>query len=107
MTNKPQPSGAAPVVVQAKSLEQALVKAAGVLGTTQDQVRYRVTREDTKRGIFSFFKNPVVEIQAWAEAATGRGSTPRNRADRQPDAAFSQENRPKALPSEQVDALVE
>ena len=53
------------VKIQAKSLEQALVKAAGSLGVTQDDVGYEIVKEDTAKGLFSFFKNPLVEINAW------------------------------------------
>ena len=55
------------VTIEAKSLEQALVKAAGTLGVTQDELEYQVTREETSKGLLSFFKNPVVEIKAWVK----------------------------------------
>lgn len=61
-------SGNAPgsaVKIEARSLEQALVKAAGTLGVNQDEIEYEILKEDTSKGLFSFFKNPVVEISAW------------------------------------------
>lgn len=61
-------SSQSPVIISAKSLEQAVVKAAGALGVTQDEIAYEVTKEDTSKGLFSFFKNPVVEIKAWVKA---------------------------------------
>jgi spoIIIJ-associated protein len=57
------------VTIEAKSLEQALVKAAGVLGVTQDEVEYQVTRETAVKGLLSFFKTPLVEIKAWVRPA--------------------------------------
>lgn len=86
MSNNLKSSAAgSPVEVEAKSLEQALVKAAGLLGLTQDDIQYRVIKEETSRGLFSFFKNPVVIIEAWAKAKpqhTSRSTTQRSRADR-------------------------
>ncbi len=75
-----------PVKVEAKSVEQALVKAAGLLGLTQDELQYRVLKEETSRGLFSFFKNPVVIIEAWAKAKpqSSRGPAPRGRVERAP-----------------------
>lgn len=74
------------VRIQAKSLEQALVKAAGSLGVTQDEVGYEIVKEDTAKGLFSFFKTSVVEIKAWNRkdepAASGRRSG--QRSDRRP-----------------------
>ena len=55
------------VTIEAKSLEQALVKAAGTLGVTQDELEYQITKEETSKGLLSFFKNPVVEIRAWVK----------------------------------------
>lgn len=64
MENNPASPGEQ-VKIEAKSLELALVKAAGALGATQDEIEYKVLREDTSKGLFSFFKTPVVEISAW------------------------------------------
>jgi spoIIIJ-associated protein len=85
-----------PVKVEAKSLELALVKAAGMLGLTQDELQYRVVKEETSRGLFSFFKNPVVIIEAWAKSKpqAPRAPGPRNRTDRGP-ARERREERPR------------
>jgi spoIIIJ-associated protein len=60
------------VTIEAKSLEQALVKAAGALGVTQDEMEYQVIKEESAKGLFSFFKNPVVAVKAWAKTPAGR-----------------------------------
>ncbi len=52
------------VQVEAKSIEQALVKAAGILNVTQEELEYQVVKEETPKGLFSFFKNPSVLIDA-------------------------------------------
>jgi len=67
MTNKHRSSTSGSVSIEAKSLELALVKAAGALGVTQDDMSYEVVRQDDTKGFFSFFKNPVVEIKAWVK----------------------------------------
>ncbi|MCX6108717.1 MAG: Jag N-terminal domain-containing protein [Proteobacteria bacterium] len=117
------PSAKAPVTIEGKSLEQALVKAAGSLGCTQDEIEYRVTKEETARGLFSFFKNQVVVIEAWPKAraqterprrerrerdrdreprTTRPRSSERNRDEDQADAVKAE-----PLSAEQVDALKE
>jgi spoIIIJ-associated protein len=70
------------IKVEAKSVEQALVKAAGTLGVNQDEVAYEVVKEDTTKGFFSFFKSPSVEIKAWVKASRGRRSSRPDRNDR-------------------------
>ncbi len=70
------------VKIEARSLEQALVKAAGSLGVNQDEIEYEILKEDTSKGLFSFFKNPVVEISAWAK--TKRSAEPRRQQQHQP-----------------------
>lgn len=89
MTSSSRPSVGSrdPVTVEAKSIEQALVKAAGALGVNQDEVDYEVLKEDTGKGLFSFFKNPVVEIKAWVKAKPAAQASrperePRERAPR-------------------------
>lgn len=67
MTNKHRSGTSGSVTIEAKSLELALVKAAGALGVTQDEIAYEVVRQDDSKGFFSFFKNPVVEIKAWVK----------------------------------------
>ena len=50
------------VTITAKSLEQALVKAAGILGVTQSEVAYDLIKDETaNRGLLSFFKSPQVD----------------------------------------------
>ena len=73
-----------PVTVEAKSLEQALVKAAGTLGLTQDEVEYKIVKEETARGLFSFFKSPVVVIQAWAKRRPQQSRQSSRRSERVP-----------------------
>ncbi len=95
------------VKIQAKSLEQALVKAAGSLGVTQDDVEYEIVKEDTAKGLFSFFKNPLIEINAW-NRKVGKPADVKSRSNgrsnnRQPETT---ETKPE-LSSGQVDELVE
>lgn len=85
MSQNNRSSKSGPVTIEAKSLEFALVKAAGALGVTQDQVHYEIVREDASKGFFSFFKNPVVEIRAWVKAkGTGKDAGPERRDSRPP-----------------------
>lgn len=65
-------SGQNPITIEAKSVEQALVKAAGALGVAQDEVSYEILKENTSKGLFSFFKSPVVEIRAWIKSSRGK-----------------------------------
>ena len=75
-----------PVTIEGKSLEQALVKAAGSLGCTQDEIDYRIIKEETARGLFSFFKNQIVIIEAWAkpQARPDRPRQPRREREPRP-----------------------
>ena len=67
--------------VEAKSLELALVKAAGQLGVTQSDIRYRVTEE--KKGWLGFFGTKVV-VECWKKSL-GSSSPNRNpRRDQKP-----------------------
>ncbi len=68
------------VTIEAKSLEQALVKAAGTLGLAQDDMEYQVLKEEGSKGLFGFFKNPSIEIKAWPKARGG--SRREDRGDR-------------------------
>jgi spoIIIJ-associated protein len=52
------------IKVEARSIEQALVKAAGILGVTQDELNYEILKEDAPKGLFSFFKTPSLTIMA-------------------------------------------
>ncbi len=85
-TSRPGSAPGNAVKIEARSLEQALVKAAGTLGINQDELEYEILKEDTSKGLFSFFKNPVVEISAWPAARKASGSRPERseRPDRQP-----------------------
>lgn len=77
MTNKHRSGTSGSVSIEAKSLELALVKAAGALGVTQDEMAYEIVRQDDSKGFFSFFKNPVVEIKAWVKPkSSGKESFP-------------------------------
>lgn len=60
-----QSSSAQTINVQAKTLEQALIKACGTLGVSQEGLGYKVVKEDTTKGFMSFFKSSSVEIEAW------------------------------------------
>ncbi len=117
MSNHSRPSSSAngAVTVEAKSLEQALVKAAGSLGVMQSDVAYEVIREDTSKGLFSFFKNPVVEIKAWVKAQPVSRSTPAptrsrgkpRRLDDDDDEHFAAGPRAEPLDQDKVDELRE
>lgn len=64
-----------PVKVAAKSLEQALVKAAGILGVTQSEIAYDLIKDETVgRGLLSFFKSPQVQISVWKKGAAQSGA---------------------------------
>lgn len=67
--------------IQAKTLEQAIVKAAGTLGAAQDEVSYEVLKQPEKKGLFGMFKTSQVEIKAWlknGKAETNSKSNSRN-----------------------------
>ena len=73
------------VTIESKSLELALVKAAGALGVTQDDIAYEIIKEETGKGLFSFFKNPIVEIKACVKTKPtleGRTAHDRSRSQR-------------------------
>jgi len=72
------------VTTYGKSLEQAVVKAAGTLGVAQDELEYEILREETAKGLFSFFKNPVVEIRAWIKTRPAAGREDTGRRQRSP-----------------------
>lgn len=86
--------------IEARSLEQALVKAAGTLGVGQDELAYEVLKEETSKGLFSFFKNPVVEISAWVKKAESSRQPHRDtRPARQERPARSERQERPARPS--------
>jgi spoIIIJ-associated protein len=65
------------IKIQAKSLEQALVKAAGSLGISQEHIDYKVVKDDTAKSLLSFFKKPRIEISAWKrEGQSSRSKRP-------------------------------
>ncbi len=68
MTNNLQSSpNSRSVTIEAKSIEQAIVKAASALNVTQDEIGYKVVREQEAKGLFAFFKSSVIEIEAWVK----------------------------------------
>jgi spoIIIJ-associated protein len=67
------------LVVEAKSLQLALVKAASQLGVIQAEVGYEITEH--KRGFFGFF-GARVTIEAWKKRSA-RGSVPRKEPSRE------------------------
>lgn len=54
------------IVVTGNSLDQALLKAAGNLGTSQDDIHYRVVK--TRGQFLSLFAGKKVEIEAWKKS---------------------------------------
>lgn len=92
------------VTIEAKSLELALVKAAGALGVNQEDLAYEITKEETGKGLFSFFKNPVVEIKAWVKAKpTAEARSSREPSRREPPRSHRPE-RPQAAKETAGDA---
>jgi spoIIIJ-associated protein len=72
-------SSAQTINVQAKTLEQALIKACGTLGVSQEGLGYKIVKEDTSKGFMSFFKASSVEIEAWPT----RGNQSQNNQSRE------------------------
>lgn len=110
-SRSPQSAGTPEAVtITAKSLEQALVKAAGELGVTQDELAYEVVREETSKGLFSFFKNPVVEVKAWVKPVQRQQRGPRHdrpeRRERQ-DRSERHERRQEARGDKRVPSATE
>lgn len=100
--------------VQAKTLEQALIKACGTLGVSQEGLGYKVVKEETSKGFMSFFKSSSVEIEAW-KLRGGRDNSRNNGSesnrDRQPrkakEAAQARRERParERFEEDQDDAI--
>jgi spoIIIJ-associated protein len=63
-----------PMKIQARSLDQAIVKAAGALGTTQDNIEYEIIRQGGSNGLLSIFGRSKVEISAWTKPV-GNGAS--------------------------------
>jgi spoIIIJ-associated protein len=105
------------ISIQAKSIEQAIVKAAASLNVTQDEVGYKIVRKEEAKGLFAFFKSTVVEIEAWVKQAKrgngrdkrekrhGHGAEhkPRSRPERQPRDEQAPQGEP--LSAERVEEL--
>jgi len=95
------------VKAQGKSLEQALVKAAGTLGISQNEMAYEVIKDETAKGFFSIFKSNLVEIEAWAKSSrSSRKPKPRRRHREREESNASTEPK-KELSTEQHQELVE
>jgi spoIIIJ-associated protein len=96
------------VTIQGKSLEQALVKAAGSLGITQDEMAHKVLKDDTSKGIFSIFKTSTVEIEAWTKSSKDCCAKPSRSKKRTRTNTRTPNTEPrKELTSEQHSALIE
>lgn len=74
MKQNTKSSSADKINVQAKTLEQALIKACGLLGVSQEGLAYKVLKEDTSKGFMSFFKSSSIEIEAWSTNSRNNGS---------------------------------
>lgn len=113
--------------IEARSIEQALVKASGALGVTQSDLEYQVEKEDSPKGLFSFFKTPSIIIKARVKSLPSSQSPDRPKAPSyskekttSPIGKASSINRRSALeeldheielndnlPREKIDALIE
>ena len=98
----------AAVKIEAKSLDQAIVKAAGQLGITQEQVGYNVLKEGSGKSLLSFFGGrPKVEIEAWDKLSNNAPvSAPRNGRSHSTD-SFLQSEAPKLTDQQVADLRVE
>jgi spoIIIJ-associated protein len=92
-------SSAQTINVQAKTLEQALIKACGTLGVSNEGLGYKIVKEDTTKGFMSFFKASSVEIEAWAT----RGNQSQNNQYRENNRE-NRRNDPKATRKEHAPA---
>ena len=123
MPNDVRPAGqGTPVTIDARSIEQAVVKAAAMLGVTQAEIKYEILSETSTKGFLSFFKQPTVTIKAWtapskaarapaAQSQRARGAKAGTEGDRRPrrqefdadtgDAEIAAE----PLPPEKIEAL--
>lgn len=76
------------VLIQAKTLDQAIAKASAELGTGRADLGWEVLREESAKGFLSFFKSGLVEIRAWVKpkrsAPPGGGASQDRRDDRRP-----------------------
>lgn len=62
-----------PVEFQAKSLDLALIKAAGSFGVSQAEIEFKVL-EEKKGSFFGLFSKPEVTISAWLKSTQTQGS---------------------------------
>lgn len=88
--NQNKSSSANKINVQAKTLEQALIKACGALGVSQEGLAYKVLKEDTTKGFMSFFKSSSIEIEAWTTNSRSQGSQRPQRSQRPEESQGSQ-----------------
>jgi spoIIIJ-associated protein len=89
-------SSAQTINVQAKTLEQALIKACGTLGVSQEGLGYKILKEDTSKGFMSFFKASSVEIEAWTTGGNqGRSNQTRDRDSSQQNNRRSEPRAPR------------
>jgi len=77
-----------PVRVEAKTLDQALVKASGTLGVTQDRLAYEIIKK-SGGGLLGFFTGSKVEISAWVRSDQGERRSHNRRNDRNGDRSNS------------------
>lgn len=84
--------------VQAKTIDQAVKKAAESLGVDRNEIEYELISR-TDAGILSFLGSRKVEIKAWA--------TPIASASRQQDTRTSQPAIKEALSKKELDDLIE
>jgi spoIIIJ-associated protein len=97
--------------IQARSLDQAIVKAAGALGTTQDNIEYEILREGGSNGLLSIFGRSKVEISAWTKSK-GNGAAQQNgrtksesRKDSNKESSRPEKRHSEAAPTEEAAPL--
>ena len=62
-----------PLLIEAKTLELALVKASAALALPQDQIAYRLLKKDS--GIAAFFSRKKITLHAWPRQASAADSS--------------------------------
>lgn len=90
--NKPSDA----IIASGRTLDQALVKAAGLLGVTQDQLKYKVAGQ--RSTLSAFILGRKVEIEAWK-------SKSRHESRRRPRKKVETEINKVELTSQQVEEL--
>lgn len=95
------------ITVEEKSLELALVKAAGQLGVTQDMLEYKVLNESV--GFLGLFGKKTA-IEAWKKLEKTKEAKPRknqnNRKDRKSKKATTKNREPQQSANELVEKRV-